>query len=332
MNSTALATTSQNQAVALNEELLRPDFEKAQAYTAASKAPATLRAYASDWKHFSEWCETRGLPFLPASSQTVGLYLASHGDNLKPATLARRLSAIGKMHQTRGFESPATMKNAAVSEVVKGIRRTHGTVQNQKAPVMLDDLKAMLKHLPWSTNPLRAARDHALLLIGFSGAFRRSELVALTREDVTFSREGVVLRVVRSKTDQEGAGKDKALPYGSHVDTCPVRVLQAWIEKAGVVSGPIFRGINRHGQLSDEALTGDSVALLVKQYATAAGLDPKVYAGHSLRAGLVTEAAGRGVPDHVIMSMTLHTNPATLHKYKRSVDRWRENAASKIGL
>ncbi len=193
--------------------------ERAREYIHHGKAAATVRAYRSDWRHFEAWCVPRGLAALPAAPETVALYLAEHGGALKPATLQRRLAAIAKAHQAAGHESPASMRHAVLSELWKGLKRAHGVAQAAKAPILTRDLRVMLRQLP---HGLPGFRDRALLLVGFAGAFRRSELVALRREDCAFTDEGLVVTLRRSKTDQEGEGRKLGIPYGSNPETCQI--------------------------------------------------------------------------------------------------------------
>jgi integrase len=194
-----------------------------------------------------------------------------------------------------------------------------------KSPILAEDLRAMLGALPATT---RGARDRALLLVCWLGAFRRSELAGLDVADVQFAREGLLIVVRRSKADQDGRGTLKALPYGASPDLCPVRALQNWIETARVDQGPLFRPVSRHGRVGESRLTGHAVALVVKRAAAAAGLDPKRLSGHSLRAGFATAAALAGKPHHAIKAMTAHKSDAMLARYMRAADAWRDNAAS----
>lgn len=303
--------------------------ERAREYILHAKAASTVRAYRSDWRHFVAWCVAHALGSLPATPETVGLFLAEFGGLLKPATLQRRLAAIAKAHQAAGHESPASMKYAAVSEVWKGIKRTHGTAQECKAAVLTKDLRAMVRTLPGS---LLGMRDRALLLIGFAGAFRRSELVALQVEDCEFTTDGVVITLRRSKTDQEGEGRKIGIPYGSNIYTCPVRSLRAYLDASTITAGPLFRPIDRHSRISSRALAPDGVALVVKRYAAAAGFDGSKYAGHSLRAGLATSAAAAGVSERAIMNQTGHRSATMLRRYIRDGSLFTENAAAGVGL
>ena len=308
--------------------LLIPATERARDYIHAAKASATIRAYRSDFRHFEAWCQAHGLGALPAAPQTVALYLAEYGGLLKAATLQRRLAAIAKGHQAAGYASPASMSNAAVSEVWKGIKREHGTAQQGKAAVLTSDLRAMLRSLP---DGLLGVRDRALLLVGFAGAFRRSELAALRVEDCEFTTEGLVVTLRRSKTDQDGEGRKIGLPYGSNPHTCPVRSLRAYLDAAGIVTGPLFRSITRHGRVG-EKISAYAVALIVKRYAAAAGLDSRKYAGHSLRAGLATSAAAAGVSERAIMNQTGHRSTAMVRRYIREGSLFLDNAAAGVGL
>lgn len=292
-----------------------------------SKAASTLRAYASDWRHFTCWCSRHRLPSLPAQAETVALYLSALANTHKTATLTRRMSAISQAHQIAGFESPTTF--AKVRLVVAGIKRTKGTAQTGKAPVLVDDLKRMVARLP---EGLIGVRDRALLLLGFCGAFRRSELVGLDRRDVAITREGLVITLRRSKTDQEGEGQKLGIPYASNPSVCPVRALQDWLEVSGITNGPLLRPINRHGQMAAMRLSSQAVALIVKKYAQAVGLNAEEFAGHSLRAGLATSAAMAGASERSIMNQTRHRSLSTVRRYIRDGSLFRENAVAVLGL
>jgi site-specific recombinase XerD len=303
--------------------------QQAREFAAAAKASNTLRAYQSDWRDFRQWCETHQLAFLPASPPTVALYLTDRAATLKTSSLARRLTTINRAHQAAGQPSPATMQNAVVSEVWKGIKRTKGIAQHGKKPLLTPDLRRMIAELP---QDLRGLRDRAMLLAGFAGGFRRSELAALRVENVETTPDGLIIRLGRSKTDQEGQGRPVALPYGSDRETCPVRALRAWLEQAGITSGPLFRALDRFGVVSDKALHPDSVGYLVKRAAGRAGFETAEYAGHSLRAGLATQAAMNGATELAIMKQTGHRSLATVRKYIREGSLFRDNAATKLGL
>jgi len=302
---------------------------QARDYLRAAKSEATLRAYRADWRHFQEWCRQKSLPFLPASPETVGLYLGEAASTHRPATLARRLTSINKVHRAAGHPPPALMEHLGVGEMLKGIRRIHGTAQTGKQPLFTGDLRAMVDSLPPG---LIGIRDRALLLVGFAGAFRRSELAAIRVEDVEETKEGLLIRIPRSKTDPEGKGREAAIPYGSTPETCPVRAWRDWMAAAKLESGPLFRRIDRHRHLNARALHKDSVGAIVKRAACAAGLDPKIYAGHSLRAGFCTQAYLNGAREFDIMRQTGHRSLDTLRKYIRGRGLFRDNAAAKLGL
>jgi len=298
-----------------------------RAYIDDAQAPATRRAYQSDWRDFTAWCDARALTFLPAEAATVALYASDLAPRRKYATIQRRISSISQAHQAAGLESPT--RSLLVRKALAGIRRTHGTAQTGKAPAVVEDLRRMVDTL---SDTLAGLRDRALLLVGFAGAFRRSELVSLDVSDVVFERGGLVITLRRSKTDQEGAGTKKGLPYGSNPDTCPVRALKDWLAAAPITEGPIFRPIDRHGNLGASRLSDRAVAEIVKRTAAAAGLDAATYSGHSLRAGLATAAAQAGVAERVIMQQTGHKSERMVRKYIRDGSLFRENAAGQVGL
>ena len=301
--------------------------EQARDYAQLAKAPSTRRAYRADWADFTAWCRAHGRAPLPAVPETLALYLAGSAAHLKTATLTRRLSAIAQAHQVAGHPSPT--KDPNVRAVAAGIRRAKGTAQQGKAPTVTAEVRAMVEALPAT---LMGRRDRALLLLGFAGAFRRSELVALDVADVEERPEGLAVTIRRSKTDQEGAGRTVGIPYGSHYESCPVRATRAWLTAAGIAQGPLFQAINRHDQLLPGRLSPQGVARAVKRAAAAAGLDPTRYAGHSLRAGLATAAAEAGVSERAIMAQTGHKSVPMVRRYIREGDLFRENAAAGLGL
>ena len=301
--------------------------EQARDYARQAKSKNTRRAYASDWDDFARWCQPYGFVPLPARPETVALYLTALADALKPSTLGRRLATISQVHQAAGHETPTSA--APVRLVWAGIRRAKGTHQHGKAPAVTPELRRMVDTL---SDKLIGARDRALLLLGFAGAFRRSELVGLDVADVHAGHDGLTVTVRRSKTDQEGQGRRVGIPYGSHPHTCPVRSHLAWLEKSALTEGPLYRSVNRHGQLQSGRLSDRSVALIVKRAAEKAGLDPAKYAGHSLRAGLATSAAQAGVSERSIMAQTGHKSVMVARRYIRDGSLFRDNAAAQVGL
>jgi len=305
-----------------------PLAERARGYAERAKADNTVRAYRADWRDFAAWCEARAQPALPAPPETVALYLTDlAGMGRKASTIGRRLSAISQAHQLAGFPSPT--KDGRVRAVLAGIRRTHGSAQEAKAPALADDIRAMVAALPAG---LVGTRDRALLLLGFAGAFRRSELVALDVADLAETRDGLVVTLRRSKTDQAGQGRTIGIPRGQRPETCPVAAVETWTIAAGIAEGALFRPVDRHGGVSPRRLTAQSVALVVKKRAKAAGLDPARYAGHSLRAGLATSAAAAGASERAIMDQTGHRSVAMVRRYIRDGSLFRDNAAAKVGL
>lgn len=302
-------------------------FERARAYADDARAAATLRAYKSDLADFRAWCEQRGFAVLPAQPQAIALYLTERADTLSVASLRRRIAAISVAHRLAGVESPTT--HGSVKSVLRGITRTKGAAQAQKAAVSVEQLRAMIATLPES---LLGCRDRALLLVGFAGAFRRSELVAFDVRDLQFVREGALLQLRKSKTDQEQLGRCVAIPYGANPATCPVRALQAWIEAAGVSDGPLFRSVNRHGRLQSQRLSAQSVALVVKRYARNAGFAFEDFAGHSLRSGFCTSAAEGGATERDVMEQSGHQSLPVVRRYIRRGNIWKNHAAYKLGL
>ena len=302
-------------------------LEQVRQFIRASKAENTIRGYASDWRDFCGWCESHALRALPAAPETVAAYIAAGAQHLKVGTLQRRLNAICEAHRAVGLESPTHA--ALVRNTMKGIRRTLGVAPVQKAPALIEDIRAMVDATDLGTI---GARDRALLLLGFAGAFRRSELVALNFDDCTFGKDGLTVTLRRSKTDQDGAGRKVGIPYGSNPDTCPVRNVLAWIEQAAITTGALFRSINRHGQVQPGRLSGIDVARIVKKLAQRAGLDAAKYAGHSLRAGHATAAAIAGASERSIQNQTGHRSLAMLRRYIRDGSMWRENSGAKLGL
>ena len=308
----------------------QPELElvdRARAYFDARRSPATRRAYARDWTAFAEWCRRRRLEALPASPVTVVLYASELAERLRPSSIDRHLAAVAAAHVDAGHEPPT--RHRAVREALRGIRRVHGGAEVGKAAVVTRDVRRMVDELPDS---LIGWRDRALLLLGFAGAMRRSELVALDVDDVHQVEEGLVVTIRRSKTDQEGAGRAVGIPYGSQLPTCPVRALRAWLEASGITEGALFRPISRHGRMATQRLSGAAVALVVKRAVERIGLDPADYAGHSLRAGLVTAATEAGVVETAIMAQTRQRSLATMQRYVRHGSLWKVNAAARVGL
>jgi integrase len=257
----------------------------------------------------------------------VALYVADLADTHKPSTIARRMAAIAFAHHSSDLPTPTA--DVLVREVLRGLRREKGVARDEAAPVGIGEIQRMVALLP---DTMMGLRDRAVLLVGFASALRRSELVALDVVDVEAQGRDRVLRIRRSKTDQEGEGRRVALSHGRHAYTCPVRALDAWVVAAGVEEGPVFRAVDRHGNVSASRLTGASISHIVKRTCDAAGLDPARYSGHSLRAGFATTAAANGRSEASIANQTGHRSMEILRRYIRHGSVFTDNAATDLGL
>jgi integrase len=304
--------------------------EKARLYAKSAKAPSTLRAYMSDWLQFENWCRLHRLQSLPASPETVALYIADIASNHAVATITRRLCSITERHRASGFaNSPANAHHLVVSETMKGIRRVFGTVQKGKSPLLTADIRKIVSKCPRGT---RGGRDKLLILIGFAGAFRRSELAHMRIQDLTIYKDGLVIELPRSKTDQLGEGREVGIPRCGKRATCPVRALEHWLSSSGISMGPLLRPVSKNGRVLVRGLHPDSIGLIIKRAAARAGMDTRSIAGHSLRAGCVTQAAKNGVPDRQIMKQTGHKSVAMLQRYIRDLKIPEQNAAARLGI
>lgn len=293
--------------------------EKVRKYLKASTSEATLKAYKADIEHFTTWGGT-----IPATSQLIANYLASHADKLSVATLERRLAALSKVHKSLGDDNP--VRKELVRTIMRGIKRSKGTAQRQVAPITKGRLLAMIATCD---EGLQGLRDRALLLLGFSAALRRSELVAISYRHLEFVPEGVILHIPKSKTDQEGNGRKIGVPY-ARGDTCPVQALLNYLSAAHIQDGPVFRPSANHDKLAVTQLTSASVALIVKARASKAGFDPDQFSGHSLRAGFATSAAQTGVSYWAIAKQTGHKTQAAINRYVRDAELFRSNVLTKI--
>jgi integrase len=301
------------------EELI----QKARTFVAAAKAPATLKAYRNDWRDFELWCREHQLPSLPSTPETVALYIADRASTLASGTITRRLTSITKAHQAAGFtDSPATTRHFVVGETLKGIRRVIGTAHHGKAPLLSADVRRIVAA---RREDLLGLRDAALVLVGFAGGFRRSELAGIEICDLKFSADGVVVTVRKSKTDQEGAGREVGLPFGASHDTCPVRALRLWLDSAGIREGAVFRSVGRYGHVSGHGLHSDSIGKLLKRAAGRAGL--KVEELGAIRSGLLRhpgrhERRAR-VHHHAADGSQDHCDAAALYPVGRDFSRER---------
>ena len=308
---------------------LAPYLADAQNYIRRAKAANTVKAYQADYKSFEQFCRGREAAPLPAAPATLAAYLAHAASRLKANTVERHLSAISQAHQLAGFPNPAEDK--LVRTVMAGIRRAKGTAQKGKDPLSPDLLREMFGGA--AAGDLRALRDRALLLVGFAGAFRRSELVRLRYEDIRFAAEGLVVTIPQSKTDPEGEGQTVGIPYGSHPESCPVRALSAWLERSNITYGYLFPRIGRwDGEVTGKPIGGHHLARIIKRLAVRAGLDPAGFSGHSLRSGLATSAAQGGASERSIMDQTRHRSLKQVRKYIRRGSLFQDNAAARSGL
>lgn len=295
----------------------------------------TKSAYDSDWRHFTAWCNLCGLQSMPAAVATVGAYISALavGDPetgqaaCKPATIERRLAAISVKHKAAGLTSPSNVPD--VREIMKRIRRAKGTAQHRVSPLRVSQIRDAA---PSFSDSLRDIRDKAILLIGYAGAFRRSEIAGLDIQDLEFTAEGVKITLRKSKTDQEGQGYVKGIGYGVNAETCPVKALRAWIDHSGIETGPVFRSIDRHGNMGEDSLTGKAISLIVKRIAEKVGIDPTSVSGHSLRAGFVTDQYKRGTPESDIMRQTGHKSRTVLSIYRREAEVFTFNYTAAVGL
>jgi site-specific recombinase XerD len=299
------------------------DLEIAKDFARASKAAATRRAYQKDFARFTAWCAERHLPAVPAAPETVAAFLAAEvARGIKPASIGRRVAAIRYAHKLAGHDDPPT-GSEVVKATVNGIRRTVGAAPVRKAPATADKVVAMAA---LADADLKGLRDRAILLLGFAGAFRRSELVALDVADLEFCDSGLRVHIRRSKTDQEGAGHTIAIVSGSIA--CPVRAVRAWLEASKITAGPLFRPMAKGGRIGTERLADHTVVRVVKASARRVGLDPKLFAGHSLRSGFLTSAAGRGASIFKMMDVSRHKSMDTLRGYVRDAELFRDHAGA----
>ena len=305
-------------------------FAKSQAYQDAADAPATLRAYASDLANYQAWCTAHNLTAMPATPEVVGAYLAAAGEGYALPTLRRRVAAISRACSIAG--EPLDTKHPAIRETLRGIGRRHGSPPRRAAALTTVEVKQLLAVCG---DDVAGARDRALFLLGFSAALRRSELIGLDMEHVTWTKMGLKLLIARSKTDAEGAGAEIAIPRGASPETCPVKALKAWLKLAEIAAGPLFRKINRGEKIGTSRLSPDAVRQILLKRAAQAGLKGTLaesVSPHGLRAGFVTTAYRNGVPDEEIMGHTRHRSLTTMRSYVRRAKLSHSSPAGKLGL
>ncbi len=313
-------------------------------------AASTRKVYLRHWDAFSQWCDKDGRTPLPASTETVQDFaLAQGADGLAISTIRGRLAAVGFFHRENDFPDPTASET--VENTMGHLSRRLGTPAEKKKALRSEDISDMVRALPGSpeggapdgdrsgtadARRLRGIRDRALILVGFAGALRRSELAGMEREHVTFNPKGFELLIPRSKGDTEGEGQRVGINRGESVDLCPVRALRRWTEAAGIDAGPIFRSVPNHGIVAPddraEPISGQAVADAVKRAAENVGLDTEKISGHSLRRGHLTTAARNGAELVDLQKQARHADPRTTAEYVEDANRMETNTSRHLGL
>jgi len=297
-----------------------------------SKANNTVRAYKSDFNDFGIFCSQNGFKSLPSDPKIVSLYLTHLSTkDAKMSTLKRRLVSIGVIHKLKGHYLDT--KHPSIIENIMGIKRRKGSFQKAKKPILINSLKLIINAIDQQNKQeIKKFRDRSIILIGFSGGFRRNEIVSLNYDDLDFVPEGLKINIKRSKTDQFGEGFTKALPYFDSSQYCPVISLKNWLDISKITSGPVFRRFLKGSKLSENRLTDQTVAILIKEYLNLAGINSKNYSGHSLRSGFATSAAESGVEERNIMAMTGHKSTEMVRRYIKEANLFKNNALNKIKI
>jgi len=298
----------------------------------SSKAKNTIRAYKSDFKDFGLFCTQNGFKSLPSEPKIISLYLTQLSTkDVKISTIKRRLVSIGVIHKLKGHYLDT--KHPLILENLMGIKRRKGSIQNGKKPLLINNLKRLIDAIDQQKKEqIKIFRDRTIILIGFSGGFRRNEIVSLDYDDLDFVEEGLKINVKRSKTDQFGEGSTKGLPYFDNSQYCPVLSIKKWIEISKINSGALFRRFTKGSNLSEKRLTDQTVALLIKEYLDLAGINSKNYSGHSLRSGFATTAAEAGAEERTIMAMTGHKSTEMVRRYIKDANLFKNNALNKIKI
>jgi len=298
----------------------------------SSKSNNTIRAYKSDFRDFGLFCAKNGFKSLPSEPKIVSLYLTHLSTkDVKMSTLKRRLVSIGVIHKLKGHY--LDIKHPSIIENIMGIKRRKGSTQKGKKPLLINELKQVINVInQYKDNEIKKFRDKSIILIGFSGGFRRNEIVTLDYDDLDFVTEGLKINLKRSKTDQFGEGLVKGLPYFDNLQYCPVVSLKKWIEVSNINSGPLFRRFCKGPKLTEDRLTDQSVALLIKKYLKLAGIESKNYSGHSLRSGFATSAAESGAEERSIMAMTGHKSTEMVRRYIKEASLFKNNALNKLKI
>jgi len=298
----------------------------------SSKAANTVRAYKSDFKDFGLFCAQNAFKSLPTEPKIVSLYLTYLSTKeAKMSTMKRRLVSIGVIHRLKGHYLDT--KHPLIIENLMGIKRRKGSIQKGKKPILISYLKKIINAIDQEKiENIKKLRNRTIILIGFAGGFRRNEIVSLDYDDLDFVDEGLKIHIRRSKTDQFGEGFVKALPYFDSSIYCPVVSLKNWINESGINSGSLFRRFVKGSRLSENRLTDQTVALIIKEYLQLAGIDSKNYSGHSLRSGFATSAAESGVEERSIMAMTGHKSAEMVRRYIKDANLFKNNALNKIKI
>ena len=298
----------------------------------SSKASNTIRAYKSDFSDFGVFCAQNGFKSLPSEPKVVSLYLTHLSTkDAKMSTLKRRLVSIGVIHKLKGHYLDT--KHPAIIENIMGIKRRKGSFQKAKKPILINSLKKIINAIDnQKKEEIKKLRDRSIILIGFSGGFRRNEIVSLDYDDLDFVPEGLKLSIRRSKTDQFGEGFTKALPYFDSSQYCPVVSLKKLLDLSKIRSGAVFRMFSKGSKLLENRLTDQTVALLIKEYLNLAGIDSQNFSGHSLRSGFATSAAESGVEERNIMAMTGHKSTEMVRRYIKEANLFKNNALNKIKI
>ena len=297
-----------------------------------SKANNTVRAYKSDFNDFELFCVKNGFKSLPSEPTIVSLYLTHLSTkNIKISTLKRRLVSIGVIHKLKGHYLDS--KHPSIIENLMGIKRRKGIIQRGKKPLLISNLKKVINVIDQQKNEeIKKLRDRSILLIGFSGGFRRSEIISLNYDDLNFVNEGLKITLIKSKTDQFSEGSIKGLPYFKNSEYCPVISIQNWLRISKIKSGALFRRFSKGSKISENRLTDQTVALIIKEYLELAGIDSKNYSGHSLRSGFATSAAESGADERSIMAMTGHKSTEMVRRYIKEANIFKNNPLNKIKI
>ena len=297
----------------------------------SSKANNTLRAYKSDFKDFGGFCAKHGFSSMPTQPKIVSLYLTHLSSSSKVSTLRRRLVSIGVVHKLKGHYLDT--KHPVIIENLMGIKRKKGSIQIGKKPILINHLKQIINTIDeQKTEKIKKLRDRTLILIGFGGGFRRTELISIDHEDIDLVEEGVKITLRRSKTDQFGEGLVKGLPYFTNEKYCPVTSLKNWLNLSKIKTGPIFRRFTKGSILTSHRLTDQSVVLIIKDCLKLAGIENQNFSGHSLRSGFATVAAESGADERSIMAMTGHKTTQMVRRYIREANIFKNNALNKIKI